>query len=339
MNQTSSILKPAFGALRPATPITSGGVTLLPFTTTYQGGKRYVLLDQAIARGRLTITEVSDGGSVPYLKAVNKGPWPVLIFDGEELVGAKQNRIANTTILIGVGESILPVSCVEQGRWTLRSRTFAAGAYASHPGLRHTNQLRVGESLKEAGRGQRVEGLSQVERARRYRADQGVVWHEVRSRSHQAGVWSTTDAMADAYEARAADLESTSQAFLGRLGAGAVGGGGGVPVEGMVAAAVFIGSRFVCFDAVWPAKRFAQLYPKLLRGYAFEALDPSDAEMAPPTDPEAEMLRIFADLAEAHPDVLPGVDLGRDIRVEAKAAFGAGLAWEDSLVQLSLFPR
>ena len=76
---------------------------------------RYVLLEQAITRGTLTITEVSEAGSVPYLQAVNKGPWPVLIFDGEELVGAKQNRIANATILVGVGKTVLPVSCVEAG--------------------------------------------------------------------------------------------------------------------------------------------------------------------------------------------------------------------------------
>ncbi len=65
------------------------------------------------------MTEVSDAGSVPYLQAVNMGPWPVLIFDGEELVGAKQNRIVNTTILVGVGKAVLPVSC-ENGRWSRR---------------------------------------------------------------------------------------------------------------------------------------------------------------------------------------------------------------------------
>jgi hypothetical protein len=37
---------------------------------------------------------------VPKLQAVNKGPWPVFIFDGEELVCAKQNRIASATILV-----------------------------------------------------------------------------------------------------------------------------------------------------------------------------------------------------------------------------------------------
>jgi hypothetical protein len=37
-----------------------------------------VLLEQAISRGRMVITEVNEAGSVPYLRAVNQGPWPVL---------------------------------------------------------------------------------------------------------------------------------------------------------------------------------------------------------------------------------------------------------------------
>ena len=51
------------------------------------------------------------------------------------------------------------------------------------------------------------------------------------------------------------------------------------------------------------------------------------------------MLRLFADLAVARPSERPGVDLGRDIRVETTNAVAAGLAWEKRLVQLSVFPK
>ena len=53
---------------------------------------------------------------------VNRGPKPTLIIDGEELVGAKQNRVVNLTILVAAeSELIIPVSCVEAGRWRAKS--------------------------------------------------------------------------------------------------------------------------------------------------------------------------------------------------------------------------
>jgi len=337
----ASVLADALGALKPEAPLTSGRLTLLPFTCTRPGKTRYVLLSTAISRGRLTVTEVSDGGSVPYLKAVNQGPWPVLIFDGEELVGAKQNRIVNTTILAGVGETILPVSCVEHGRWSSRSRAFAAGEWTSHPRLRREKELQVRSALASnplasAARTSTGPERAQEERASFYRADQGAVWQEVERQSRDLGVDSRTGAMADAYQERAHDLDHLLAAFGGQ-GKGAA--PGDVPVEGMVGAAVFLDDAFLCLDALWSVRRFGQIYPKLLRGYALESLQARTAKRPVTRDPEAETLRLFAELAAAEPLDRPGVDLGTDLRVETPTALGAGLAFKDDLLQLSVFPR
>ncbi len=64
-------------------------------------------------------------GSVPDLRVINRAEKMVLILDGEELVGAKQNRIVNTTILVAAQSTlVIPVSCVEQGRWSYRTLSF-----------------------------------------------------------------------------------------------------------------------------------------------------------------------------------------------------------------------
>ena len=61
----------------------------------------------------------------------------VLLYDGEELVGAKQNRILNVAVLAGAKTRLtIPVSCVEQGRWRDVSASFAAAPHHANPELR-----------------------------------------------------------------------------------------------------------------------------------------------------------------------------------------------------------
>ena len=67
-----------------------------------------------MAAGTLQVTEVDESGSVPELLATNTGDEMVLLLDGEELVGAKQNRILNITLLApAMQDTVIPVSCVE----------------------------------------------------------------------------------------------------------------------------------------------------------------------------------------------------------------------------------
>lgn len=74
-------------------------------------------LEEGLAGGTVKVTEVSAAGHVPELRVKNSGATPVLILDGEELVGAKQNRIVNVTVLVPPhSEIVIPVSCIEAGR-------------------------------------------------------------------------------------------------------------------------------------------------------------------------------------------------------------------------------
>src|SRR3982750_1835211 len=111
--------------------ISHGNLTMVPLMRrtgdSDESAAGYILLDEAIQSGAVGITEVSGQGRVPELRVVNRGRAPVLIVDGEELVGAKQNRIVNLTILVAAtSELTIPVSCVEAGRWRARSRTFTS---------------------------------------------------------------------------------------------------------------------------------------------------------------------------------------------------------------------
>jgi hypothetical protein len=170
--------------LQPGKHKSAGPFTLVPLF----GGavtKEYVLAAEALASGQLTITEVP-GGSVPELVAHNTGELAALVLDGEHLEGAMQDRVLNISILIPAGrKTILPVSCVEHGRWGYQGRTeFAPSDHMSYSRARMLNLGPVTENMR-AGHGAR--------------SDQGAVWDEVARKHQEIGSVSDTGAMRDAY--------------------------------------------------------------------------------------------------------------------------------------------
>ena len=80
-------------------PVEHRGIVITPLFPRRDPIAAYVTLDEALPRG-LAISETTDAGSVPELAVVNPLDEHVLLYDGEELVGAKQNRILNVSVLV-----------------------------------------------------------------------------------------------------------------------------------------------------------------------------------------------------------------------------------------------
>lgn len=174
-------------------------MAVAPLFTSLHGGPDYGLLGEAIDATQLTITELDQSGSVPELKVVNTFPRPILLLDGEELVGAKQNRVLNTSILLKANsETVIPVSCTEQGRWRYTSTNFADSDVIMSHRSRATKTLTVTGSLR-AGRG--------------YSSDQMRVWADINTLHGEAGTASRTLAMRDVYTAKTDELEPYLHAF------------------------------------------------------------------------------------------------------------------------------
>ncbi len=86
-----------------------GALTMIPLLTDKDDEPDWLTLlelDEFV-----TITEVGEDGVVPTLSVTNAAGHCLLLLDGEELVGAKQNRILNTTVLVDAHATVtIPVS-------------------------------------------------------------------------------------------------------------------------------------------------------------------------------------------------------------------------------------
>ena len=78
-------------------PKAHAGLTAFPLLAPKTTEPDYLTLDEALHAGTLSITETSESGSVPTIRLLNKGHLPVLIVDGQELVGAWSARCHRRT--------------------------------------------------------------------------------------------------------------------------------------------------------------------------------------------------------------------------------------------------
>jgi hypothetical protein len=296
---------PTLPELRVGDPIRHEALAVFPLFTDPGGGVDYLLSDEAMTEGTVTVEEVSEGGSVPDLLVENKGDSRVLFLEGEELRGAKQNRVLNTSVLVAArSKTTIPVSCVEQGRWRYRSRQFGHGGSHSSSKLRHFLKSSVTASLKAA---------------RGHSSDQVAVWGEVSRQMAAMGSSSETAAMSDTYDTYRGRLDE----FRQKLGY----------VEGARGLAVAVGKRVVALDLFDKPETCRKVWDRLLTGAVMEALEVgrSDAQ-AGPGDVEALVSRLRGMAWEP----APAVGEGEEFRSDAGEAHASALLLDGSVVHGSV---
>ena len=87
--------------------------------------------------GGLLISELTEGGVVGKLTALNNTDSYLLLTDADVLIGAKQNRIVNKSVLLApFSKTVLDVSCIERLRWSYSGKNFSSPGSAADHGLR-----------------------------------------------------------------------------------------------------------------------------------------------------------------------------------------------------------
>lgn len=89
------------------------------FTDTFRRVGKYLTLKEALAQGKVIITEQLGGATVNTLTIENVSYDTVMIMAGEVITGGKQNRIIGKDLILlpHSGKIDLSVYCVEAGRW------------------------------------------------------------------------------------------------------------------------------------------------------------------------------------------------------------------------------
>jgi hypothetical protein len=295
--------------VRVGDPVTAGNLQVFPLLRDTQEETDYTPIDELLAGGEAEISEVTAGGSVPTAKVINRSAHDALILDGMELRGAKQNRMIDVTIIIEKhSEAVIPVTCVEQGRWSYRTKNFAASERTVPSRLRAMKSRQYAEDMSRDGHA---------------KVSQGAVWDEVSRYLERSGASSDTWAMDDVFTQRSADVETIAAGLRDIQADGAV---------------VALNGEIVGMDLVADRRIFRKLWTALLRGYALDAiLEPAKA--SPPLSREAVAAWIEAvgTGAQVSTHAVPGS--GQYHAVVSPSVVGGAVTHRDHTVHVGLAPR
>jgi hypothetical protein len=303
--RTTVRFRELLGALTIGQPTHHHNLTFFPLLWPQADEPSYTLLSTAIASGEAVVEEVNESGSVPNLAVRNKCKRPLLIPEGEILMGAKQNRVINVTVLLAAGvKFLLPVSCVEAGRWRYQSRHFES-KFCAPPSLRN-------KKLRAVHRNRSESGIAA--------SDQGEVWSEVQACLAGVAAQSETASLTDAFVSAEEKLKEHCQRLV-------------LP-EG--AAGVLVGrhNRIIGMDLFDSPATLETLWGRLSDAYFFDALrDPAAA----PETPAADAQRFVERLRSAAKPRIPALALGDELEIAGEGLVGAALLYDGRICHLAAF--
>jgi hypothetical protein len=269
----------------------------------------YLLLEDGIAQGQIRVTELHAGGSVPELRLENNADLPVLLVDGEELVGAKQNRVLNLTILAPAKQTtVIPVSCVEAGRWRMES----------------TDLKPADHVMYSLGRGERVTQVTASMRSSgTHKSDQGAIWRDIAAKAARLKASSPTGAMSAIYERHATSVEEFARAFTWR--------------EGQCGVTFAIGGRILGLEIFDHPEVMRKFFQKLVRSYALDALDAT--QVANETPSVEAVCALVTQIGAARSFTEQALGIGKDVRFNGPGICGAALWAHERYVHICTFAK
>ena len=172
--------------------------------------------------------------TVNTLIVKNNSVTPLLLVDGEEIIGGDQNRIVNATILIAPNsEEKIPVNCTEHGRWAYKSE-FKQSEYMANYRTRSAKEKAVRANM----------------------SGQQAVWDSIEDLEMSRSFSSPTQAMSESYENLKVDLDE----FISNFKA----------VDGQTGAVIIIDGEIKGFELFLNSQIYHEYHEKILKSYLID---------------------------------------------------------------------
>lgn len=202
------------------------------------GHNGFNIIEEEINNGHIVI---EDTRGVNEVTIQNLGTSTVFAIDGEELIGARQNRILNTDIFLEPERTYtVPVTCIEQHRWS-GSSIFQEGGFTVTPSLRSTLAFTVQRSLDQR---------------HGYTSNQSLIWAQIDRTLKATKVTSMTSSFHDIYKTMNQTIEELLEGFD--------------TIAGAVGFISFVNDEFIGADIFGTNSLYKKFERKLLKSYILD---------------------------------------------------------------------
>ncbi|HCA43066.1 MAG TPA: hypothetical protein DEP28_07420 [Bacteroidetes bacterium] len=265
--------------------------------------------DDAINTDKVEVSEIDTSGRVSHILAINKTDEFVFFADGDILRGAKQNRTLNTSILMYPNKKVvIPVSCVEAGRWRFNSDKFKPEEFSKPIEMRKKMNQQVTKN--------------KLSNPSSYDANQGLVWDTVSQYSISYNLKSSTSSYSDLIENNKNNFKEFGNKFK--------------YTENSTGFAFYKNNKLISIEALNNQELAKHHFSKLINGiipdvYQIERIENFDEKKC--TDSFNYFIKSYLD--EPY-KLYPGVDAGTEKRFDSEILTGFELTYENKLIHLSI---
>ncbi len=284
-----------------------GAISVIPLYSNSPTEFNYVTLSDVSTEMQVQISELDGGASVGQLKLSNLMDTNLLLIDGEELEGSKQNRALNTSIVVRAGsDTVIPVSCTEHGRWSSYYQRSNDSGVVMPFSVRSSKKVTVDDSLKSESR---------------FESNQSRVWDDISELHRRKSTLSHTGAMKDTFRANNNDLNDYCEMFQYS--------------EGQNGALILMGGEVAGLEYFSQHGACRSLYPKIIKSYAMDAPD-SDEQCATIGIRET-CTNFMGRAAQMTADQYESPGIGIDYRFEGGDVTGSALVCDGEVVHMSFY--
>ncbi|WP_297981308.1 ARPP-1 family domain-containing protein [uncultured Methanobrevibacter sp.] len=271
-------------------------ITAVPIKTDYNYKIDFLTLEKGLEMGLVEVKEVSESGVVGTLLVVNNSISPLILFEGDEVVGSKQNRIiTQTTIIEAKSSENISVNCTERGRWLYTDNFRKSNNFANHNTRSHLTADKFYNKSSQMN-----------------------VWREIDELQTRHNFRSDTSSMAETYEKVNVEIEDALKNFN--------------TVEGQNGIIVFINGEIKGIEIFYNPSIYEVYHEKILKSYIIDR-DSFEGDGKDDVDYEREIHSLLSSIKDSE-FIKKDSKLGEAYMFKNESGIGSYFSFEEENIQL-----